>query len=94
MKHIFPGIRTYLIILLALNFPSVLMLESSLSFIGIGVQPPTATLGQMVGEGRNYLMNNPWISVLPTIIIVLLSYCVQHIGEWLRDEFDVRLDKS
>lgn len=93
-KHIFPGIRTYLIVLLALNFPSVLMLESSLSFIGIGVQPPTATLGQMVGEGRNYLMNNPWIAVLPTIVIVLLSYCVQHIGEWLRDEFDVRLDEG
>lgn len=90
-KYIFPGIVPSFIVILTLNFPTVLMLESSLSFIGIGVQPPTATLGQMVGSGRNYLMTNYWISVLPAIIIVLLSFCVQHIGEWLRDKYDIRL---
>lgn len=90
-KHILVSIVPSVIVLLTLNFPSILMLESSLSFIGIGVQPPTATLGQMVGSGRNYLTTNFWISVSPAIIIVLLSYCVQHIGEWLRDRFDIRM---
>lgn len=90
-KYIFPEVIPYFIVLLTLNFPSVLMLESSLSFIGVGVQPPTATLGQMVGSGRNYLTTNPWISVIPAIVIVLLSYSVHHVGEWIRDRMDVRL---
>lgn len=90
-KHIFPGITSSLIVLLTLNFPSVLMLESSLSFIGIGVQPPTATLGQMVGSGRNYLTTNLWISVIPALVIVALSYSVQNIGEWLRDKLDIKM---
>ena len=66
------------------------MIESSLSFVGIGVQPPTATLGQMVGTGRNYLVTFPWISLVPAAVIVIYSYCVQQIGGWLRDELDVR----
>ncbi|WP_368654183.1 ABC transporter permease [Ornithinibacillus sp. 4-3] len=89
-KHIFPALTSSLIVLITLNFPGVLLLESSLSFIGIGVQPPTATLGQMVGAGRNYLTTNPWIAVMPAIIIVILSYSVQSIGEWLRDKLDVK----
>ena len=73
---------------------SVLMLESSLSFVGIGVMPPTATLGQMVGSGKNYLVTSPWVALAPAVVIVVLSYCVQQIGEWLRDELDVRLLKD
>mgnify|MGYP002509404150 CR=1 FL=1 len=83
-----------LIVAVALTFPSVLMLESSLTFIGIGVQPPTATLGQMVGSGRNYLVVSPWLSLVPAAIIVTLSYCVQQVGEWMRDEMDIRLLKD
>lgn len=90
-RYIFPGVRTSLIVLLTLNFPAVLLIESSLSFIGIGVQPPTATLGQMVGAGRNFLMIAPWISLVPALMIVLVAYCIQHVGERLRDHFDVRL---
>lgn len=90
-RYIFPEVVPYLIVLLTLNFPSVLLLESSLSFIGVGVQPPTATLGQMVGSGRNYLTTNPWIAVIPAIVIILLSYCMHHIGTWARDALDVRL---
>lgn len=92
-KHIFPNIVPSLIVLLTLNFPSVLMLESSLSFLGIGVQPPTATLGRMVGEGRNYLMTSWWISIMPTMVILIITFCIQFIGEWLRDAMDVRLNK-
>lgn len=93
-KYIFPGVIPSLIVAIALSFPSVLMLESSMSFVGIGVMPPTATLGQMVGSGKNYLVTNPWLSLTPAVVIVVLSYCVQQIGEWLRDELDVRLLKD
>jgi putative transport system permease abc transporter protein len=93
-KYIFPNVLPSLIVAIALSFPSVLMLESSLTFIGIGVQPPTATLGQMVGTGRNYLVVKPWLALAPAIVIVILSYCVQQIGEWMRDEMDIRLLKD
>ncbi|MCL1853422.1 MAG: ABC transporter permease [Peptococcaceae bacterium] len=90
-RYIFPGVRTYLIVLITLNFPLILLVETSLSFVGIGVQPPTATLGQMVGTGKNYLVTAPWISVAPAIMIVMVAYCIQHIGEHMRERFDVRL---
>ena len=93
-KYIFPNVLPSLIVSIALSFPSVLMLESSLSFVGIGVMPPTATLGQMVGSGKNYLVTSPWVALAPAVVIVVLSYCVQQIGEWLRDELDVRLLKD
>jgi len=94
VRYIAPGLRTCLVVLLTLNFPAVMLIEASLSFIGIGVQPPTATLGQMVGTGRNFLVIAPWISVAPAIMIVLIAYCIQHIGEHMRERFDVRyLDK-
>lgn len=91
VKHILPNLTSSLIVLLTLNLPGVLMLESSLSFIGIGVQPPTPTLGQMVGSGRNYLTSNFWISVIPAVVIVIISFSVQNIGEWLRDKLDIRM---
>lgn len=93
-RYIFPSVRTSLMVLLTLNFPSVLLIESSLSFMGIGVQPPTSTLGQMVEDGRNYLMVAPWIALVPAVMIVLVSCCIQHIGEYLRDCFDVRLTED
>lgn len=93
-KYILPNVLPSLIVAIALSFPSVLMLESSLTFIGIGVQPPTATLGQMVGNGRNYLVVTPWLALIPAAVIVILSYCVQQIGEWMRDEMDIRLLKD
>lgn len=93
-RYIFPNVLPSLIVAIALSFPSVLMLESSLTFIGIGVQPPTATLGQMVGNVRNYLVVTPWLALVPAAVIVILSYCVQQIGEWMRDEMDIRLLKD
>ena len=48
----------------------------------------STTLGQMVGSGRNYLVVTPWLSLVPAAVIVILSYCVQQIGEWMRDEIN------
>lgn len=84
VRHIIPNTISYFIVMMVLNFPLVMLLESSLSFIGIGVQPPTATLGQMIGEGRTYLATNLWITMVPSAVLVLLAYCVHVLGEWLR----------
>ncbi len=93
IRHILPNIASMLIVLLTMNFPRILLLESSLSFLGIGVQPPTASLGRMVGEGRNYMISAWWIVIPPSGFIVLITLCIQIIGDWLRDVFDVRLER-
>jgi peptide/nickel transport system permease protein len=90
-RHILPNIASPIIVLVTLNFPSILLLESSLSFLGIGVQPPTASLGRMVGEGRDYMMSAWWLVMSPAAFIVVVTLCMQLIGDWLRDVIDVRL---
>jgi peptide/nickel transport system permease protein len=90
-RHILPNIASPIIVLVTLNFPSILLLESSLSFLGMGVQPPTASLGRMVGEGRDYMMSAWWLVMSPAGFIVLVTLCMQLIGDWLRDVIDVRL---
>ncbi|MCU0564001.1 MAG: ABC transporter permease [Desulfobacterales bacterium] len=90
-RHVLPNIASPIIVLVTLNFPSILLLESSLSFLGIGVQPPTASLGRMVGEGRDYMMSAWWLVMSPAAFIVLVTLCMQLIGDWLRDVIDVRL---
>lgn len=83
-KYVLPNCLSLIIVLMTLNFPNVLLLESSLSFLGIGVQPPTATLGQMVGGGRNFMMTNMWLVFLPSLVIVLISASVMRLGEYLQ----------
>lgn len=91
LRHILPNIAGVLIVQFTLNFPSTVLLESSLSFLGLGIQPPLTSLGAMLGEGRNYLINAWWISVAPGTVIfcVTLSACI--LGDWLRDRLDPTL---
>jgi len=92
LRHVLPNIASPLIVLLTLNFPSILLLESSLSFLGIGVQPPTASLGRMVGDGRDHLIFAWWVAVAPALVIVVITCIVQMVGDWLRDVLDVKVD--
>jgi peptide/nickel transport system permease protein len=92
LRHVLPNIASPLIVLLTLNFPAILLLESSLSFLGIGVQPPTASLGSMVGDGRDHLIFAWWVAVAPALVIVAITFIVQMLGDWLRDVLDVRID--
>jgi peptide/nickel transport system permease protein len=89
--HIVPNIVSPVVVMATLNFSNLILLESSLSFIGLGVQPPTATLGSMVGQGRDYMATAPWVVASPAILIVLISLTVMLLGDHLRDRFDVRL---
>lgn len=90
-KHILPNIVSPLVVQFTLSFSNIVLLESTLSFLGLGVQPPTATLGSMVGIGRDYMPTAPWIVVVPALMILFITFAVQILGDWLRDLADVRL---
>lgn len=90
LTHILPNVVSPLVVQFTLAFSSIVLLESTLSFLGLGVQPPTATLGSMVGFGRDYLPTAPWIVVAPAFAILLVTFAVQILGDWLRDRADVR----
>ncbi|MFD1328007.1 hypothetical protein [Mycoplana ramosa] len=62
--------------------------EAGLSFLGVGVQPPTASLGRMIGDGRDHLVNAWWISGVPALVIVAITLLFQIIGDALRDHVD------
>lgn len=87
-RHILPNISAPLIVLATFQLTSIILLESSLSFLGIGVQPPTASWGSMIGEGREYLNTAWWIAVVPGVAIVLTTMTISLIGDWLRDVLD------
>lgn len=89
--HLLPNIVSPLVVMVTLNVSNLMLLESALSFLGLGVQPPTATLGSMVGQGRDYLASAPWIALVPAVLIVLVSLAVMLLGDGLRDRLDVRL---
>ncbi len=91
LRHILPNIASTLIVSMTLVFPEVILLESGLSFLGLGVQPPMTSLGNMVGYGREYLGRAPWIMLAPATTIVLTTLAVSIIGDWLRDKLDPTL---
>jgi peptide/nickel transport system permease protein len=91
MRHVLPNIISPVIVMFTLNISNLILLESALSFLGLGVQPPTATLGSMVGLGRDYMPTAPWVVASPAILIMLVSLTVMLLGDWLRDHLDVRL---
>ena len=91
LRHVLPNIVSPLVVQFTLSVSNIVILESTLSFLGLGVQPPTATLGSMVGYGRDYMPTAPWIVIAPAVAIILLTFSVQILGDWLRDRADVRL---
>jgi peptide/nickel transport system permease protein len=89
--HVLPNIASTLIVMMTLVFPEVILLESALSFLGLGVQPPVTSLGNMVGYGREYITRAPWIMLAPAITIVLTTLAVSILGDFLRDKLDPTL---
>lgn len=92
MLHILPNIAAPLVVMITMSFPSVLLMESSLSFLGIGVQPPTPSLGRLVTDGRDLLATAPWVCLGPAFVMVALTMSGQIVADWLRDRLDARLE--
>ncbi|MCB0080679.1 MAG: ABC transporter permease, partial [Caldilineaceae bacterium] len=91
LRHILPNIAAPLIVLATFGMTSIILLESSLSFLGLGVQPPTPAWGAMLGDGRDYLSTAWWIGIIPGVAIMLLTMSISLIGDWLRDLLDPTL---
>ncbi|MET3927218.1 ABC transporter permease [Devosia sp. 2618] len=94
LRHILPNVASVLIVQVTLNFPQIILLESALSFLGLGIQPPLTSLGQIMGDGRDYLSTAWWISVVPGSIIFLLTLAMSILGDWLRDRLDPSLSRA
>lgn len=91
LRHILPNVASTLIVSMTLTFPEIILMESSLSFLGLGVQPPDTSLGNMVGFGREYLTTAPWIMLSPAVVIVATTLAISLAGDWLRDRLDPTL---
>jgi len=90
-RHIFPNVINPLIIIVTLSVGMVILTEAVLSFLGVGIPPPTATWGNMVNDGRSYLSNAWWISLFPGIAIGLVVLAGNFLGDWIRDKLDPKL---
>lgn len=89
--HILPGVTNTLIVVATLQVGFVILVESTLSFLGAGVPPPTPAWGSMVAEGRDFLAGSWWISTMPGLAILLTVVSLNLFGDWLRDSLDPRL---
>jgi peptide/nickel transport system permease protein len=90
-RHILPNIANTLIVTMTLNFPQIVLLETSLSFLGVGIQPPMTSLGNMVGFGRDYLLTAWWIAAFPAFTIFIGTLAISLLGDWIRDVLDPTL---
>ena len=90
MRHILPNAAAPIIVSAALGIGNVMLLESGLSFLGIGVRPPVASWGNMVADGRDYLFAAPWVSLFPGLAVALVVMALNALGDALRDALDPR----
>jgi peptide/nickel transport system permease protein len=92
VAHILPNILTPIIVLATFAVAQMILLESSLSFLGLGVQPPTPSWGGMLNDGRAYITIAWWLTTFPGATIMLTVLGINFMGDWLRDLFDPRLE--
>lgn len=89
--HILPNIAHVLIVQFTLNFPQTVLLETGLSFLGLGIQRPLTSLGHMLSEGRDAMIGSPWVALIPGTVIFLTTLSLSLLGDWLRDVLDPKL---
>ncbi len=90
-KHLLPNLVGPVIVLATLDVAAAILAASALSFLGLGVQPPTAEWGYMLNEGRNYLRAAPWTTFFPGLAIMISVLAINMLGDGLRDALDPRL---
>jgi peptide/nickel transport system permease protein len=92
--HLLPNLASVILVQTSLLLSAAILVEASLSFLGLGSQPPTPSLGLMLSEGRNFLLLNPWPAVFSGFSILFLSFGFNLLGDGLRDTLDPRLLKN
>jgi peptide/nickel transport system permease protein len=91
LRHVIPNVLGPVIVAATLGIGNVIVLEAGLSFLGLGLQPPTPSWGSMVADGRDHLLTAWWISTFPGLAIVLTVVAFNLVGDGLRDALDPRL---
>ncbi|HYF77104.1 MAG TPA: ABC transporter permease [Symbiobacteriaceae bacterium] len=94
IRHILPNALGPIIVSVTLGIPGAIMSEASLSFLGLGVQPPTATWGAMILEGQAYIRRAPLVSVVPGLAVMITVLAFNLVGDGLRDALDPRANKK
>jgi peptide/nickel transport system permease protein len=89
--HVLPNLASVVLVQTSLLLSAAILVEASLSFLGLGTQPPTPSLGLMLSEGRNFLMLSPWSAIFSGLAILFLAFGLNLLGDALRDRLDPRL---
>ena len=87
-RHVLPNALTPVIVAAALGVGNAILLEAGLSYLGLGVQPPTASWGNMIASGRDTLVNAPWVAAVPGVALVLVVVACTLVGDGVRDVLD------
>lgn len=91
LRHVLPNLASVVLVQTSLLLSAAILVEASLSFLGLGTQPPTPSLGLMLSEGRNFLLLAPWSALFAGLAILFLSFGFNLLGDALRDTLDPRL---
>lgn len=91
MKHLLPNVASSFIVVSTLSVASTIIAEASLSFLGMGIQPPTVSWGIMLNSGKDYLAESWWVATFPGLAITFTTLGIIFLGDWLRDVLDPRI---
>ena len=94
LRHVLPNVIGPLLILISMDVPVVITIEAGLSFLGLGVRPPTASWGSILNDGYAFIRNTPWMVISGGVPLILATLGFTFLGEALRDAFDPRLRKD
>jgi peptide/nickel transport system permease protein len=89
--HVLPNLASVVLVQTSLLLSAAILVEASLSFLGLGTQPPSPSLGLMLSEGRNFLLLSPWSALFAGAAILVLGFGLNLLGDALRDTLDPRL---
>ncbi len=90
LKHLLPNVISPFIVISTLSVATTIILEASLSFLGLGIQPPTISWGGILSDGRDYIATSWWLATFPGVAITITVLAIIFLGDWLRDVLDPR----
>jgi len=93
-KYLLPNVASKILILMSLDIGSIILYCASLSFLGLGAQPPSPDWGAMISDGKDYLRYSPWMSLFPGLAIAFSALSFNMLGDGLRDLIDPRMRES
>lgn len=93
-RHLLPNVLPPLMVVTTFSVARTIIAEASLSFLGLGLPPPTPSWGAMLDEGRNYITTGWWLALFPGLAILVLVLAINLCGDWLRDALDPRMEKG